>query len=441
MLRYLRTALILAAIPGIAFANNVVTVVGADDPLVDRPALQAAVDAATPGTTLRLVGTFAFDGDRVLILTSDLTFEGEAVDDDGDGLTNEDWVDGVDNDGDGLTDEDDWNTVIRGVVDESGAPVLDDGVNGLFNRGLVVEGVTGIMERLQIRNIYFTGHHRAVDLTPEWGTPTGRCDDRVFTGGELRRVRLSGNRFDNSELGALGLGKLHSVRVNDNLFTNNGVGGFFIEGDEVGCPLAGDAGDVRLALGTPTFTSVYSNRFFDTGGFGTLSSRTHGTFFWENEAQGGSGGIGVLRDDGALVVGNRVSGPAVGITLLEAENVVALGNEVDDTFFGIEVAGSSRTLVWNNRVTGGFFGLTLTDSIERTTVFGNEVEDAFTGIVLEFGASGYKVFNNSISGSLLVDLSLDFDTSNNLVFNGGPTITAQDFGTGNRLLGNIEILP
>lgn len=442
MLPYLKTVLALAAIPGIAFATNVVTVVGTDDPAIDRPALQAAVDAAAPGTTLRLIGTFALDGERVLILTSDLVFAGEAIDDDGDGHSNEDWVDGSDNDGDGQIDEDDWNTVIRGVVDETGLPVLDDGVNGLFNRGLVVEGVAGTQTGLVIRDIFFTGHHRAVDLFPEWGTPTGRCEDRVFTGGELRHVLFEGNRFDNSQLGALGLGEVHQITAKRNLFVGNNIAGFLVEGGDVDCPLAGGAGADRLAIGTPTATSILSNRFFGTFGFGAATAETHGALIWDNEVSGSTGGLVSLLDEGLVMAGNRITDTPIGISLFETNGGIVLGNEVEGAFIGIEVDETRRVLVWNNRVSGALIsGFSLTRSATQTTVFGNEIEDSFIGILLEFEGSGFKVINNSFSGSLFVDVSLDFDTSDNLVFNSGPTITAEDLGNDNRLLGNILLLP
>ncbi len=79
------------------------------DPGVDRVALQTAFDAATPGTTIEVEGTFQLDGERILISTSDLTLAALVLDDDGDGRANEDG----------------WDAAILGVADAGGGSDID----------------------------------------------------------------------------------------------------------------------------------------------------------------------------------------------------------------------------------------------------------------------------------------------------------------------------
>ncbi|MCG8455073.1 MAG: hypothetical protein MI919_02250 [Holophagales bacterium] len=139
----------------------------------------------------------------MLISTSHLTLQGVSLDNDSDGRLDEDWADGIDNDGDGAVDEDDWDTVLRGVADASGEPERVSGENALWNRGLVDEGITGTVVRPTIRGLRFSTFQRAVAVVPEWGTPTGGCGDRFFTGGGVYGLTLEANRFDNNVLGSL----------------------------------------------------------------------------------------------------------------------------------------------------------------------------------------------------------------------------------------------
>lgn len=410
--RFLAMLAILHLGVPVASVATIIHVVGQNDAAIDRPALQAAIDAARPGTTIALAGTFQLDGERVLVRTSFLTLAGEAVDTDGDGVTNEDWTDGVDNDGDGQIDEDDWDTILRGVVDGDGRPVRVQGENALWNRGLVVEGVTGALRGLTLRDLQLSGFHRAVDLTPEWGSPTGGCGDRFHTGGDVRGVRFVGNRFEGNVLGVLGLGDVWFLRAQRNLFTDHEIGGLFMEGGRVGCPLV-DGPSVELALGAPFRTRIEDNRFENAS---VLTSRTRRSRFQNNDITGSLFGISANFDKQMVIRRNHMEGlVASGIFLLEMTDSLIVDNTIRDTFSGIDLGGPAvRTVLLRNRVEGTFFGF----------LFGAD-------------ASRYLVFGPTFDGNLLADIQLDAGSTENIVINPGPAVTATDLGMGNVLIGSF----
>lgn len=419
-------------------AADTIPVTGADDPAVDRPAIQAAVDSAEPGDTVELAGVFQLDGTRVLIDLSRLTLAGVELDDDDDGTVNEDWTDGLDNDGDGAIDEDGWDAVVMGVADETGEPILVEGTNALFNRAFVVEGATGTLEHLTIRGIRFSTNHRAIELLPEWGSPTGGCDDRFLTSGSLRHATIERNRFDNNELASLALGAIEHLTVRDNVYTGNGLGSLFVEGTEVDCPLV-DGSAVPLAIGTPRFTRLRSNRFVEGGSIALASFETRNIHVKDNRFEGGILGAALIRDEIAVVRDNAFTGVSVGLSADGVEFGLLTGNVIDALFSGVEIGGGRNVLVADNRIVNAFFGLDATGDAKRVLLFDNTIEGAFIGAIFEFGANGFLAVDNVFTGSLIVDVSLDFDTFENRIVNRLPTpITAEDFGTDNQLIGNIE---
>ncbi len=391
---------------------TVIHVVGQDDASVDRPALQAAIDAASPGMTISLAGTFQLDGERVLLETPYLTLAGEAVDNDGDGATNEDWPDGVDNDGDGQVDEDGWDTHLRGVLADNGRPARVDGENALWNRALVVEGASGTLRGLTIRNLHLSGFHRGIDLTPEWGSPTGGCADRFHTGGKVHGMRLVSNHFAGNALGVLGLGDVRSLRAERNLFTEHEIGGLFMEGGRVGCPLV-DGSSVELTLGTPLRTRIEDNRFENAN---ALTSRTRWSRFEKNDVVGGLFGLSANFDERMVIRRNRMEGLAVsGMFLLEMTDSLIADNTIRDTFAGIDLAGVAT----------------------RTVLLGNRIEGTLYGLLFAAEARHYFVFGPTIVDSLFAGVFLEAGSSENTVINFGAAVTATDLGTANELIGNF----
>jgi len=412
--RTLLTLALTALAAGAAAAQPpaVVTVVGTDDALVDRQAIQNAIDAAGPGAIVELVGTFQLDGEAIRVGVDHLELRGALVDDDGDGRFHEDWPDGRDNDGDGAVDEDDWDAVLLGVTGPGGDPVLDDGVTGLYNRGFVVDGAFPPIEGLVIRDLAFEGFNRAVELWPEWATPTGHCDDRVQVPGSMRFVRIEGNRFNGNNLGVTLLGGISDSSVSGNVFERTAIFGAVAEGGSNGCPVTG--GDsVDLDLTSPRRIAMRQNLAVETF-LGT--SVTEESRAVDNRFEGGVFGFISLSDSRMLIERNRVTGTAAGIL----------------------VAGAEDSLVARNTVSDSFIGIDLSDPSEEVVVAANDIS-ATLGVIAELGASGYRIIENGFLAGGFVDVWLFSDSTGNLVVNGGPPITVLDEGTDNRLVGNITL--
>jgi len=394
----------LSAAPG-----AVVTVVGNDDAATDRQAIQDAIDAAGPGGTVELVGTFQLDGERIEVGVDRLEIRGARVDADGDGGFHEDWPDGRDNDGDGAVDEDDWDAVLRGVTGPGGEPVRDDGVNGLFNRAFTVDGAVPPVFGLTVRDLAFEGFHRAIELLPEWASPTGRCEDRVRVPGSMRQARFEGNRFTNNVLGITVLGDVAQSAIRENVFERHAIFGPVVEGGTPRCPLAG-GGSIPLELTPPEEITIEDNLGVDSP-FGTAA--TINTQIRANVLERSSFGILVAEDTGLRVSGNRIT-------------------ESDG---GILVFGGHRVTVIENTVVDSFSGAELFDPAEEVVVASNEFS-ALIGVFVVFG-SGYRIVENVFPASGFVDVWLFSGSTDNTVINGGDPITVLDQGTDNRLVGNI----
>ena len=194
------------------------TVIGQNDTAVDRAAIQAAVDAAQPGDTVELDGTFQLDGTPIFIHISRLTVAGKVVDDDGDGEANEDRPDGLDNDGDGLVDEDGWNAVLRGIGDGSGGPARDN-FPDRFNDGFEILGFDQALKDIRIRDLELRQINRGIYLFPDYddGGTVLVCDASSPTAGELSRVTVESNAFIDGFRGVEVLGRVRSVKVRDKL--------------------------------------------------------------------------------------------------------------------------------------------------------------------------------------------------------------------------------
>ena len=395
----------LSAAPG-----EVVTVVGNDDGATDRQAIQDAIDAVGPGGTVELVGTFQLDGERIEVGVDGLEIRGARVDADGDGGFHEDWPDGRDNDGDGLVDEDDWDAVLRGVTGPGGAPVRDDGVNGLFNRGFTVDGAVPAVFGLTVRDLAFEDFHRAIELIPEWASPTGRCEDRVRVPGSMRQVLFEGNRFSDNVLGITVLGDVAQATIRENVFERHAIFGPVVEGGTPRCPLAG-GGSVPIELTPPEEVTIDDNLGADSP-IGTAA--TINTQIRDNVLEGGAFGILVAEDTGMRISRNRITGAGGGILVVGGDRVTVIENSVADSFSGAE----------------------LYDSGDGVVVASNEFS-ADIGVWVFLGASGYRIVENSFPASGFVDVWLLSGSTGNTVINGGDPITVLDQGTDNRLIGNI----
>ncbi len=408
----------LALVASVVYAGSpaVVTVVGQADPQIDRQAVQDAIDAASPGTTIVLDGTFLLDGERIFLTTSPLTLTGRAVDNDGDGEVNEDWPDGVDNDGDAAVDEDDWDTVIQGLANPDGTPVNDGELDIYFNRALAIEGVTGSARHITIRHIKFSTHDRAINIFPDWFPGTKLCADYVFTGGTLAHVTIEHNWFDNNMRGIGVHGAVEGLRVRNNLFTDQLSGGVLLFGQEYACGVAGGS-DLPVAMGTPLRSLLSDNAFRSAAAWGIISIATDLTTVSGNTFDQGIFGVYLSGDSRALVTRNQVR----------------------DVVYGLLAEGGEKNFVLDNDVAGGVFGMYGALASPHTKFFNNTVaESAYFGLYFELGATGFTAMNNAFEGSGVADVFLDESTFENAVISTRSVTTVIDLGVDNRLIGLIE---
>jgi len=368
-----------------------ITVIGLADDSIDRQNIQDAIDAAKPRDTVELVGTFHLDGVQIFVRKS-ITIAGRAIDNDGDGEINEDWADGIDNDADGSIDEDDWDATVIGVADGDGTPAGDISPGELFNRGFTVDGITGTLRGLTIKNLKISTLHRGVSIQADHRFFSNLCDGPVFTGGTTDNVTITGNWFDNVFRGAQVFGASERFTVNDNLITRAESRGVLVVGGLAGC--SGGGGPIEI--GVPTHSQITHNQI--TG----INSGT---------------GIFVSRADRSDVVNNRVEGHNFGI-------IVSRGN------------GNS---VFHNRVSAVFDGIRGRNTSPNTLFANNTVRDALRGIRLLPGATGFRVVNNDIV-SQQVDVLLDGTSFENTIISTDFVTTVTDNGTDNKLVGTLAMI-
>ncbi len=400
--------LALAATVAPAAGPKTITVVGQQDVGADRGAIQAAVDAAQPGDTVLLSGTFHLDGAPVVVETSRVTIAGEAIDDDGDGLANEDPVDGIDDDGDGLVDEDDWNTVLVGVDDGLGGPALDV-FPDRFNDAFQILGFDADLTRIAFRDLAFEKVNRAIYLFPDYddGGTVLLCDETVATDGSLDRVLVERNRFLNSFRGVEILGRVTDARIRQNLFRDLVGAGVQLFGTQIACAEADGSLVEVLPLGILDRTDIVDNRMINAS-FGVLSFISNKTSVRRNVMTGGLAGVASLDDTKMSVAHGEISGTTFGV-------LASRGG------FGAE-PGADNT-VSHNLFSGNLWGV-LVDCI----------------------TTGYTLVNNEFGGSLLVDVQLDGtapggfcagigDSYENTVIATAFPTTVWDFGVDNKVIG------
>lgn len=394
--------LLCLALMSSAAQSDTITVVGQDNKATDRSSIQAAIDRAAPGDTVELVGVFQLDGTRVFITKAPLTLAGRALDNDNDGAVNEDWADGADNDGDGRVDEDDWDTVVRGVANPDGSPAGDSDPSRLFNRGFVLEGAAGTFRRVEVRNIKFQTHHRAISLQPDWKSPTLFCDDIVSTGGSSDGISVLGNWFDNCRRGVQAFGEVARLTIKDNQFTLTTPPS--ILGAPLGVELLGGltvcflpgGGTRPLRVGTPRMTEVANNRFIAGGTLGILTSGTSLT---------------TIRH-------NTFAEMFVGISLFDDEKASVHSNEVLRTVAGIAAR----------------------DAAPGATVSNNRLNRHTVGLFFDSGASGLTALNNRFEASSVSNVFFTPASFENTVIATDFETTVVDLGRDNRLLGTLAMI-
>jgi len=400
--RSIATLLFLVAVCGAsaaAPAGKLLVVVGQDDINVDRPAIQAALDAVPKNGTVRLEGTFQLDGVELLVRSDHVTIEGLALDDDGDHKVNEDWADGVDNDFDGAIDEDDYNAVLNGILagglpDRGSYP--GNALRSLYNRGIAVNDLSGVA----IRDLKFTGLVRGIAFSGGSQTFYGLfCSETIATGGVGSNSIAERNLFDNDERGVQVFGDAHAIRVRDNVVVSGSFGaGILLVGDAFAC--------------------------------------------WNDDDTPNPAGFPIGRPVGTQVEGNTVSvRNRVGIGVYSANDSKVRDNTLDQVTAGVDVENSPRTLVIGNHVDATWFSsIYMWDgdglSSAGTQIQGNDLSNpgpGWSAVFMEGTVSKVKAANNTTFNAI-PDYYLGPDTTKNTIVL-KPGQVAGDDGTGNKING------
>lgn len=388
--------------------DTVVVLTGTDNAAVDRPALQAAVDAANRPTTFLLQGAFQLDGTPVLLNRSDLQFVGQAVDDDGDGLANEDPADGADNDGDGSTDEDEFETVIRGILAPGGAP--ETGPTLQYNRAFYLRGATVKLSNLGWRNLRFEGLKQAISINPVLPSAPPAPDPICYpqTQGTVDGVQIANNEFVNLSRAVSIFGATQDVTITGNFAQASTT---FLVANGANAPCS-DGPSVDL----PELHRI-----------GVLG----------NVVQGGSLGVFISGSNAISVSGNTLSGMSFPIDLEFCKNVNVSGNNSTGSGEGLDLLGVKNGNVSGNRFDGGFAGIYLwgdaANATANVTLADNQVSGGVFSIALEATCKNNSILYNTNSGA--AGPWLDAPTRGNVVVaEDCAAWTAEDYGQNNTIV-------
>jgi nitrous oxidase accessory protein NosD len=393
---------------------------------VDRQAVQDALDAAQPGDTVELVGTFQFDGTEVFITKSRLTLTGIAVDNDGDGEVNEDWTDGVDNDGDEEVDEDDWDAAIHGLANLDGSPVEDIDRPTLFNRAIGIKGGFGDLRGIAVRHLKFYTVLRGVSLFGGHFSDSHDCDDIVYTSDEIDGVVVEKNLFDNTRRGAQIFGTVANATFRDNVAIGSYNQALLAVGEAVGCWDDEGGGEPpvwsSLAIDRPQHIEISGNR--------VLADPTTG--------------IAVFSTDHSTVRDNAVETNRFGVYLYDNLGLSALSNLVSGADLGLLVEAENKATVMHNVVSGGNAGVYGYGDSPGTRIANNTIVESGTGAYLDADdleePSNFTLANNEFWNSGWVDVYLDFSSHDNTVIATDFQITVIDDGYDNRLIGTLAMI-
>ena len=189
-----------------------VKVTGQDDELVDRAAIQAAIDSA-PGQplTVKLRGIFQLDGHDIVINRSDLTIKGDR-----------------------------GAAKLKGILDANGDPV--DDIENFPNRGIFIEP-DGLVSNVEIKDLEISGCRTGVFARAVAGALRGLtvknvhvdgCFNGLVVVGDAQDITLAGNLVrDTSSVGvflrdAAGAA-LAGARVTDNRVEGDNASGILVE--------------------------------------------------------------------------------------------------------------------------------------------------------------------------------------------------------------------
>lgn len=388
------------------FASTI-TVQGQNNSNVDRAAIQSAINSASSGDVIKLMGVFQLDGQQIFINKSNLTIQGAGA-------------------------AGNWSTVINGQT-TGGIPNGD--INGNYNnRGFGFGPTTGIISNVTIQNIKFTGLNRAISVSPSFQTTSTNCSAITITQGSANNINIQNNWFDNDIRAVDSFGTSNHVSVINNLLSNIQSRGILFIGTITTCSPFPPG---YILIGLPKFTNISGNTIQnDTSDFP----------------------IEVLAADNLTVSNNTIINsnnfvPIVvqGITnSIVSKNAVEGGSNTLSGIFAETIIGAD--LSWPVQV----------EPIQNSKIMNNQIKNSLIGIIVDNAVSTLSVSNNQFSHSGFVDIFLcegnadglsgnfcDFyfsefgptpPSSNNTVITTNFSNSVIDLGTNNKLLGTQKLL-
>lgn len=315
-----------------------VKVVGQNNPLVDRQAIQDAIDSA-PGQalTVKLRGVFQLDGTDLVVERSDLTIKGE-----------------------------NQGASLKGLLDPEGRPI--DDIDNFPNRGLRIEA-NAPLQNIKVANLAFSGLRTAVFVRGPAASVHG--------------VTIENNRVENSFNGVSLGGEVSDIKIADNAMhdiSSNAVTVF-------GGPLS----DVKIEQNS---VSVMSTGVWLQSFSGPVSGVKIEDNYLENAREQA---ILLIDVEGAIVENNFLSTVAASANDLPAPFVafgtntaiLVEGNELQGGFAGALLFGSAS-------------GFTVTGNCIRDGGTQGWSAFRSGGILVGwFGAaSGFEITDNAYQGNL-----------------------------------------
>jgi len=387
------------ALAGNNTGNNITSVNCTGNP-TDRALIQSAVNNASSGDVLMLVGTCQLDGTQVFITKSNLTITGAGK-------------------------AGNWSTVVQGIANGGGTPVGDQGSPTflLFNRGFEIGDNSGNsqVKNVDISNIKFSTLHRAVSVRPQVGQTTTQCSGTTVGTGSASSIIVENNWFDNDDRSGQMYGTVNSISFQNNLVTNTTSGNFdfVVEGQIVPC--GGGAGFV--SIGVPTNSAIAGNSI--SGGTELVP-------------------ILVFGADKISITDNIFSGVGVPfmVFLSEDSNSQLSNNQID--------CGGSAIGVFVSDFESAVPGFPPNSSNVRIT--NNIISNGVLGVGIDSDTTGYSVINNRFVSSSIADIVLCGTVANTICDGGTPpsfqnkVVTTNfgnsviDNGTNNQLLGTQNLI-
>ena len=370
----LLTANIAGAAPGAQ-----VKLAGQNDALLDRPAIQAAIDSA-PGQrlTIKLRGTFQLDGHDLIVDRSDLVIKGDR-----------------------------GGATLLGKLGSDGLPI--DDINNFPNRGFLIESVDPLTN-IEIKDLGLSGFRTAVFIKGQLN--------------EISDVQVKNNHVENSLFAVTAIGAVSDIMIANNTAIGLSNAGITVFG---------------TVEGQPTGLQIVDNHISEVLE-GLFIRDVSDAIIANNYSEGQIDGLYILDISNAIIANNYLStySPAASATPFLAggtntgilvESNTTQGGAIGMLFFD----DATDFIITRNCVRNGG-----TEGIPFFRSGGIRVGFDPFGLT----GSGFEIMNNSYSGNVAgdpgvpSDVWLDVGSSNNFVAERASAVVL-DEGASN----SVEVLP